>query len=102
MLLQWQRGELEDVALSASDDNEEDCNSNGGETEEEYMSYVSNMSLHSHIACADYSRCMEKIEMHYAALGVELLFKKHPYLEAYLSETPEGEGKLISQVRCSL
>jgi hypothetical protein len=40
---------------------------------------------------------MERLERHYAALGVEVLFKHHPKLEAYLSEA--YDDKLVSSVR---
>ena len=42
---------------------------------------------------------MEKIEDHYASLGVKLLFETHPRLEDYLRA--HSDGKLITKVRCS-
>jgi hypothetical protein len=43
---------------------------------------------------------MERLEKHYAALGVEVLFKNHPKLEEYLRERYDDE--LVSSVCSSL
>jgi hypothetical protein len=51
-----------------------------------------------HTTGTDGLRRMERLEKHYVALGIELLFKSHPKLEEYLRE--RYDDKLVSEV-CS-
>jgi len=42
---------------------------------------------------------MERLERHYSALGIELLFKHHPGLEEYLKA--EYDDDFVSEVHSS-
>lgn len=98
----WQKGELENITLDLMAPSEEEELDEDGEpivkyeSEEEYKLYVLLLRDLSNDRCDHLVRRIKNIEIYYVSLGVEVLFKQHPKLEQYLTES--FDDKLVAKV----
>ena len=107
MLLAWQKGQLDEAALSDSDCDEEGSDDEGEPkaryaTEEQYKTCVpllARLPIRQYAAEMHWHRRMKRLETHYSALSVEVLFKTHPDLRDYLEKGFDDD--LVSEVRLS-